>query len=113
MAGTMFAAKVISITPDNFNLLLSFLFLAAVVLGGSGNLVGVIVGAILLAYLPERFRVFAELRVLMFGAALVAVMIFRPQGLIPSRRRAAELSDTEGSGGLGPLGAVDPAVVDS
>jgi branched-chain amino acid transport system permease protein len=113
MAGTMFAAKVISITPDNFNLLLSFLFLAAVVLGGSGNLVGVIVGAILLAYLPERFRVFAELRVLMFGAALVAVMIFRPQGLIPSRRRAAELSDTEGSGGLGPLGAVNPAVVDS
>ncbi|HUP86472.1 MAG TPA: hypothetical protein VM143_12460 [Acidimicrobiales bacterium] len=105
MAGTMFAAKVTSITPDNFNLLLSFLFLAAVVLGGSGNLVGVIFGAVLLAYLPERFRVFSELRVLVFGAALVVVMIFRPQGLIPSRRRAAELTDDEGGGGMGPLGA--------
>ena len=93
LAGTTFAAKVISITPDNFTLISSILFLAAVVLGGSGNLVGVIVGAALLAYLPERFRVFAELRVLVFGAALVAVMIFRPQGLIPSRRRAAELSE--------------------
>ena len=107
LAGTTFAAKVISITPDNFTLLLSFLFLAAVVLGGSGNLVGVIVGAALLAYLPERFRVFSELRVLVFGAALVAVMIFRPQGLIPSRRRAAELTEPESSGGMGTLGAAD------
>jgi len=93
MGGTMFASKVISITPDNFTLILSILFLAAVVLGGSGNLVGVIVGAIVVAYLPERFRGFAELRVLVFGAALVVMMIFRPQGLLPSRRRAAELAD--------------------
>ena len=108
LAGTVFAAKVISITPDNFTLILSILFLAAVVLGGSGNLVGVIVGAALLAYLPERFRVFSELRVLVFGAALVAVMIFRPQGLLPSRRRAAELTEADSAGGLGTIGAVDP-----
>jgi branched-chain amino acid transport system permease protein len=113
MAGTMFAAKVISITPDNFTLILSILFLAAVVLGGSGNLVGVIVGAALLAYLPERFRVFAELRVLVFGAALVAVMIFRPQGLIPSRRRAAELVEADSAGGLGTIGAADPAITEA
>ncbi len=103
--GTVFASKVISITPDNFPLLLSFLFLAAVVLGGSGNLVGVIVGAFVVAYLPERFRGFAELRVLVFGAVLVAMMIFRPQGLVPSSRRASELAGGEGEGGLGPLGA--------
>ena len=95
LAGVSYGSKAIAITPSNFTLILSVLFLAAVVLGGSGNLVGVIVGAALLAYLPERFRVFSELRVLVFGAAMVAVMIFRPQGLIPSRRRAAELTDAD------------------
>jgi branched-chain amino acid transport system permease protein len=102
--GTMYASQAYSVTPDNFPLLLSFLFLSAVVLGGSGNLPGVILGAFLIAYLPERFRGFAELRVLVFGAVLVAMMIFRPQGLLPSGRRAAELAGGEGEGGLGPLG---------
>ncbi|HVM07360.1 MAG TPA: hypothetical protein VM345_02765 [Acidimicrobiales bacterium] len=110
LAGVSFASKQIAITPDNFTLILSVLFLSAVVLGGSGNLIGVIVGAALLAYLPERFRVFSELRVLVFGAALVIVMIFRPQGLIPSRRRAMELTDADPQGGLGTIGAADPAV---
>lgn len=108
MAGTLFASKVISITPDNFTLILSILFLSAVVLGGSGNLVGVIVGAIVVAYLPERFRGFEDLRVLVFGGALVAMMIFRPQGLIPSRRRAAELVEPDAAGGMGTLGAEVP-----
>jgi branched-chain amino acid transport system permease protein len=101
MAGTLYASKVISITPDNFTLILSILFLAAVVLGGSGNLPGVILGAIVVAYLPERFREFAELRVLVFGAALVVMMIFRPQGLLPSRRRAAELKEAGAADTLG------------
>ncbi|HZQ26683.1 MAG TPA: hypothetical protein VFA94_03190 [Acidimicrobiales bacterium] len=106
--GSVFASKVISIVPDNYPLILSILFLAAVVLGGSGNLAGVIVGAFVVAYLPERFRGFAELRVLIFGAALVIMMIFRPQGLIPNRRRAAEMEDTPGGGGLGALGGELP-----
>jgi len=89
--GVLYASKVISITPDNFLFILSILFLCAVVLGGSGNMPGVILGAVVVAYLPERFRGFAEYRVLVFGAVLVAMMIFRPQGLLPSRRRAAEL----------------------
>jgi branched-chain amino acid transport system permease protein len=103
MGGTIYASKVIAITPDNFTLILSILFLSAVVLGGSGNMVGVIVGAVVISYLPERFREFQELRVLIFGAALVAMMVFRPQGLIPSRRRSAELahSPTSGMGALG------------
>jgi branched-chain amino acid transport system permease protein len=89
--GVMYASKVISITPDNFVFNLSILFLSAVVLGGAGNMPGVVLGAVVVAYLPERFRGFQEYRVLVFGAALVAMMIFRPQGLLPSRRRAAEL----------------------
>ena len=103
-AGVMYAGKVISITPDNFLFNLSILFLAAVVLGGSGNIPGVILGAIVVAYLPERFRQFAQYRVLVFGAALVLVMIFRPQGLLPSRRRAKELLEPEPGGGMGALG---------
>ncbi len=89
--GVLYASKVISITPDNFLFILSILFLSAVVLGGSGNMPGVILGAVVVAYLPERFRGFAEYRELVFGAVLVAMMVFRPQGLLPSRRRAAEL----------------------
>jgi len=92
-SGTLYASFAGSITPDPFNLTLSILFLAAVVLGGSGNLAGAIVGAILIGYLPERFRSFSEYRVLVFGAALVVMMIFRPQGIVPNRRRASELQD--------------------
>ena len=105
LAGCIFATKVVSITPDNYTFSLSILTLAAVVLGGAGNLVGVVVGAVLVAYLPERFRVFDEARVMIFGAALVIVMIFRPQGLLPNRQRASELTENTGQGGMGALGA--------
>jgi len=103
LGGLLYASKVIAILPDNFQFTLSALILAAVVLGGSGNVPGVILGAFLIAWLPERFRGLSEFRILMFGAALVLLMNFRPQGLLPSRRRRAEL--TEGGGGLGHLGA--------
>ncbi len=92
-SGTLYASFAGSITPDPFNLILSILFLSAVVLGGSGNLAGAIVGAVVIGYLPERFRGFSQYRVLVFGAALVVMMIFRPQGIVPNRRRAAELED--------------------
>jgi branched-chain amino acid transport system permease protein len=105
LGGTLYASKVLFINPNTFTLILSILILSAVVLGGSGNLAGVIVGAVVIAYLPERFRNFEEYRVLVFGAALVIMMIFRPQGLIPSRRRAAELETGSAAGGLGALGA--------
>jgi branched-chain amino acid transport system permease protein len=93
LAGVLYASKVSSITPDTFALILSILFLSAVVLGGSGNMAGAILGGIVVAYLPERFRGFGEHRVFIFGVALVVMMIFRPQGLLPNRRRAAELTE--------------------
>ncbi|MGI8695083.1 MAG: branched-chain amino acid ABC transporter permease [Mycobacteriales bacterium] len=107
-AGVMFASQTISITPDNFPFLLSSYIVVAVVLGGSGNLPGVILGAFLVAWLPERFRGFADYRVLVFGGALVLMMILRPEGLLPSRQRRAELDD--GSGGMGSLGGEVGAV---
>jgi branched-chain amino acid transport system permease protein len=94
LAGVIYASKANAITPDNFPLVLSILFLAAVVLGGSGNMYGAALGAAVVAYLPERFRSFGDRRVLIFGVAMVVMMNFRPEGLLPSRRRAAELHDT-------------------
>jgi branched-chain amino acid transport system permease protein len=93
MAGLLFGSKQQYVEPNGFMLNLSFLFVAMVVIGGSGNIVGVLLGAFLLTYLPERFREFQEWRPFAFGVALVAVMILRPQGLVPSRRRAREFED--------------------
>jgi branched-chain amino acid transport system permease protein len=97
LSGALFATKSGFISPDSFILLLSILFLAAVVVGGAGNRWGVIVGAIVVAYFPERFREFADFRVLVFGLALMLLAIFRPQGLLPPRRtvRAKHADATE------------------
>ena len=69
-------------------------------MGGSGNIAGAILGGVLIAYVPERLRgieVFGQdlfqWRFLMFGVIIILIMIFRPQGVIPSRRRAMELKD--------------------
>jgi len=86
LSGALYAGKQGFISPNSFLLLFSILFLAAVVIGGQGNRWGVIVGAVLVAYLPERFREFTEWRVLVFGLALMLLAIFRPQGLLPPRR---------------------------
>lgn len=86
LAGTMFAGRQGFVSPQSFPILLSVLFLAAVVVGGQGNRWGAIVGAIIVGYLPERFRGFEEWRVLLFGLALMVLAIYRPQGILPPRR---------------------------
>jgi len=100
LAGALFAGKQNFVNSQNFELLNSIIILAAVIFGGSGNIVGAIVGGGLVAYMIERFRgieLFGielyEYRFLFFGLVLVVMMIFRPQGLIPNRRRAAEFKD--------------------
>lgn len=97
--GAVWAAKNSSINPNDYLFLVSALILAGVVLGGSGNLPGVMLGAFLVVWIPERFRQLDDYRMLIFGTALVLMMAFRPEGLWPSRRRKAEL--TEGAGGMG------------
>ena len=93
IAGLLFGSKQQYVEPNAFMVNLSFLFVAMVVIGGSGNVYGVLLGAFLLTYLPERFREFQEWRPFAFGVALVVVMVLRPQGLVPSRRRAREFED--------------------
>ena len=93
VAGVLYAGKVGYINPDNFQLQLSILFLAAVVLGGTGNMYGAIMGAVLVAWLPERFRGFSTRRYFVFGVVLVLMMVFRPQGIIPRKGAAAGPAD--------------------
>jgi branched-chain amino acid transport system permease protein len=95
LSGLLFASRQGYIDPTNFGLNLSITFVAMVVIGGAGNIPGVAVGAILLTYLPERFRFFSDYRPLSVGIALVVVMTLRPQGLLPSVRRSRELADRE------------------
>jgi branched-chain amino acid transport system permease protein len=101
LAGVVWSGKVIFIAPTNFPFILSATILAAVLLGGAGNIPGIVVGAFLIAWLPERFRGFADYRILVFGAALVLMMALRPQGLIPSRRRNAEIAEHSSGSSMG------------
>lgn len=95
LSGVLYASKEGVINSDSFPLQTSILFVAMVVLGGQGNTAGVILGAVVVAYLPERLRFVAEWREVLFGVALVVVMIFRPQGILPSSRRSAEFADAK------------------
>lgn len=111
IAGGIFAAMQSFVSPESFSLMESIMILAMVVLGGMGHIPGVILGAVLLAILPEALRfgvvpvqqaVFGKvlvdpesLRMLVFGLALVLVMRWRPAGLWPSPERKRELSEVE------------------
>jgi len=86
-AGVIYASKVMVISPDMFKFEVSILILACVVFGGLGNIWGVILGAAMLAYLPERIRFLTEARQLVFGLVLIIMMNLRPDGLLPRKKR--------------------------
>jgi branched-chain amino acid transport system permease protein len=113
-SGALFAGFQGFVSPESFSLMESIMVLCMVVLGGMGNIAGVILGAVLLALLPEMLRhsvvpiqqaLFGKtlvdpesLRMLLFGGALIVMMLYRPAGLLPSRLRRREL-DTDEAGG--------------
>jgi ABC-type branched-subunit amino acid transport system permease subunit len=101
LAGVFFASDVGYFNPQNFILNNSILIVAYVVFGGMGSLIGAIAGAAALTWLPDflRDQVPSEDRVMWIGAVLIAMMVFRPQGLIPARRRQAELTGLAGHRG--------------
>ncbi|HEY6010337.1 MAG TPA: branched-chain amino acid ABC transporter permease, partial [Nitrospirota bacterium] len=82
VAGVFFAAKMAFVSPESFTFFESVMILCMVVLGGMGSIPGIVLGALLLITLPEVFRDFQDYRMLAFGAALVFMMAFRPQGLL-------------------------------
>ncbi len=90
LAGAVKAHHDVSVTPDQYVFLESAFLLAAVVLGGMGTVLGVLVGATILKLLPEKLRFFSDYRLLLFGLLLVFMMRFRPEGLIADERRQLE-----------------------
>jgi len=87
LMGVVFAGKTTFVNPASFTFMESAIILAIVVLGGMGSIVGVILGALFLILMPEYLRELSQYRMLAFGAILVCMMIFRPQGLIANIRR--------------------------
>ena len=85
MAGTLFAAKMTVVSPESFGFWESVLVFTMVLLGGAGSIPGVLLGAFLVAGLPELFRGLADARMLVFGLALMVMMVVRPRGLWPRR----------------------------
>jgi len=96
LAGAIFASKVGSVYPHSFNLLVSINVLAVVIVGGMGSNRGVIAGALVLFGLPELLREFSEYRYFVFGAMLIAMMLLKPEGLIPDVAHRRELHAAEG-----------------
>jgi branched-chain amino acid transport system permease protein len=87
MAGNIFASKMMIISPESFNFWESVIMFMIVILGGSGSIPGALLGAFLIIGLPEIFRGFSNARMLIFGAAMILIMIFRGQGILPSKGR--------------------------
>ena len=85
--GVIYASKTMFIAPDMFTFNTSILILACIVFGGLGNIWGVILGASILAYLPERIRFISNARQLVFGLVLFIIMNVRPDGLLPRKKR--------------------------
>jgi branched-chain amino acid transport system permease protein len=110
LAGVVYASKIGYINPENFPLVMSVLVLAYVIFGGMGSIPGVLAGAAILVWLPNVLRDYVKDtdRYMYLGALLVIMMIYRPQGVIPSKRRQRELHLAEQ--GVGDADAVsEPA----
>jgi branched-chain amino acid transport system permease protein len=98
LAGAIFVHKLSTASYDSFKFLESVTLLAAVILGGMGTIPGAVLGASLLFVLPEKLREFSDYRLFFFGLALIIIMRFRPQGIVPDRVRRAEFAGETAEG---------------
>jgi branched-chain amino acid transport system permease protein len=87
VTGTVYAHYIGFISPENFAFIVSVVVVTMVILGGMDNVFGVIIGAVLLTILPEKFRAFEDFRLLVYGVIVVAMLMFRPQGIFPQKLR--------------------------
>ena len=92
-AGSFFATRQGFISPESFTFIESAIILSIVVLGGMGSQIGIVLAALLLVGLPEWFRDLAEFRMVAFGAAMVLIMVWRPQGLLSHREPTLHLDE--------------------
>jgi len=98
LGGAIFSTLLGAIISSSINLFVSLNVAAIIIVGGMGSIPGVVVGSIFLIGIPELFREFAEYRFLFYGVALIAMMIYRPEGIWPSRIATRELHRTEAAG---------------
>lgn len=91
VAGAIFAAKVGTVFPNSFTVFISINVLSLIIVGGIASNPGIVVGAIVLIGMPELLREFSDFRFLLYGVLLIAMMINRPEGLIPSQVRSREI----------------------
>lgn len=98
LGGAISASRIGSVFPHSFNLYISIYVICLIIVGGMGSLPGVVVGAIALVGLPELLREFGEYRMFIYGAALVAMMLIRPEGLWPESKHKLELHGDEENG---------------
>jgi branched-chain amino acid transport system permease protein len=90
LVGVIFAAKTTFVNPASFTFLESAMILSIVVLGGTGSIIGIVIGALVLILLPEYLRAFSDYRMLLFGIIMVIMMVFRPQGIVTGVRKTYE-----------------------
>jgi branched-chain amino acid transport system permease protein len=93
--GALFATKIGSVFPHSFSVIVSITILVVIIVGGMASVPGVVLASFVLVGLPELLREFQEYRFLIYGALLIFMMQRRPEGFIPSRRRAQELHEEE------------------
>jgi branched-chain amino acid transport system permease protein len=94
-AGALYVTRIGSAFPHDFDIIFSITVLVIIIVGGLASVPGVLVGALVLAALPQLLREFNEFRFLIYGALLILMMLKRPEGFIPSRTRARELHEEE------------------
>ncbi|HTN54034.1 MAG TPA: branched-chain amino acid ABC transporter permease [Anaeromyxobacter sp.] len=108
MTGSLYAAKMTIISPESFSFWESVVVFLMVILGGSGSIPGVLLGAALVVMVPEFFRGLASARMLFFGLVMMVMMVVRPQGLLPLRAprfKRSDLPRAEPAPGAAPGGA--------
>jgi branched-chain amino acid transport system permease protein len=93
--GALYGAQIGSVFPHSFDIVVSITILVIIIVGGMGSVPGVALGAVVLIVLPNLLREFSEYQFLFYGVLLIAMMLKRPEGFIPSKRRAQELHQEE------------------
>jgi len=91
VAGNIYASKLMIVSPESFSFMESCMLFCIVLIGGMGSIPGILIGAAAISLFPEVFRAFAQYRMLIFGAVMVIMMIFRPGGIWPRKRGAIKL----------------------
>jgi len=91
VAGNIYATKLMIVSPESFSFMESCMLFCIVLIGGMGSIPGVLIGAAAISLFPEFFRTFAQYRMLIFGTAMVVMMVFRPGGIWPRKRGAFKL----------------------